>query len=897
MTRKLRILIFMDEIVIADELRFKLQNCGYHVYPYVSSLERALEVLGKKQIDVLLMDIELAAPNTAAEMQKRFDVPVVYVNAHRDGYPLERVEMNESFGYVLRPEDEPSLHYGVEMAVYKHEIDARQRANEVLFSSTLQAINDGVIVTDKKERISFINHSAEIILGISQIEAESKSLGSILRFDEGGRIKKNDLRRIMEDGSELRFETAEICVPRQKRKVPVEGAISAMKDDKGRVTGLVLNFRDLSRPLQAEKALKEAEDLYRSLFEDSRDAIYITSGDGTFIEGNNSALRLFGYDRESWKRLRLRDLFDETNVWKSWQKQIEKLGGLKNYEARLRTRGGRFLDCLLTSSVRTDREGRRIGYHGIIRDITESKASERSLKESEARYRLLAENVTDVIWMMDLDLRFTYITPSVNNIIGYRPDQILGLSLDALLSESSYSDAMDLYTAELEVERQKDRNTDRSRTIEVVLMHRDGTVVWVEATLNFVRDASGHPVGILGVAHNITKRKRLEADREKIQAQLFHSQKMEAVGVLAGGVAHDFNNLLTVIQGNADLAMMKLDEDHVVYNDLAEIMTAVVRAAELTGQLLLFSSKQPMKFVNLDLNRIVEGMMRMLQRLIGEAISIQSDLEPILWNIRADRGSLEQVIMNLAVNAKDAMDEGGKLLLKTRNASIDAVSVAGLPNAIPGKYVCLSVADTGSGMDPDLVNHIFEPFYSTKGPGKGTGLGLSVAYGIVRQHKGWIHVMSEPDAGSVFEVYLPAYFMPAEEKSEKSEVSGIQRGHGERILLVEDSRPVRELARNALESHGYIIVTAANAEEAGKKFKEEKGRFQLILADVVLPDMNGMKLIETLISERPSIRVLMISGYTAAQAQWTSIQERGYRFLQKPFSLPDLLKTIREILD
>ena len=253
--------------------------------------------------------------------------------------------------------------------------------------------------------------------------------------------------------------------------------------------------------------------------------------------------------------------------------------------------------------------------------------------------------------------------------------------------------------------------------------------------------------------------------------------------------------------------------------------------------------------------------------------------------------------MNLAVNAKDAMTEGGNLLLKTRNASIDASSVAGLPNAIPGKYVCLSVADTGSGMDPDVLNHIFEPFFSTKEPGKGTGLGLSVAYGIVRQHQGWIHVMSEPDAGTVFEVYLPAHFSFVEDQSVESTSPSELQGQGERILVIEDSRPVRELTQTALESHGYSVRSASNAQEAMNIYKEVRGRFHLILSDVVLPDMNGLELVNTFISDKPTLRVLMISGYAAARAQWPSIQECGYRFLQKPFSLPDLLMTIRETLD
>ncbi|MEK7850611.1 MAG: ATP-binding protein, partial [Deltaproteobacteria bacterium] len=342
-----------------------------------------------------------------------------------------------------------------------------------------------------------------------------------------------------------------------------------------------------------------------------------------------------------------------------------------------------------------------------------------------------------------------------------------------------------------------------------------------------------HLRAIANILAGIIQKKKAEEELDKMEAQLRQAQKIEAIGQLAGGVAHDFNNLMTVIQGNTDLALMKIGEDEPVYRNLREIGRVTAKAAALTRQLLTFSRRQPVSKEILNINKAVLEMSRMLQRLIGEHISLSTELAPDLWNTEADPGQVEQLMMNLLVNARDAMPNGGKLLIKTENIYVDEVYCRIYGEGRPGKFVQISVEDTGTGMDAETSARIFEPFFTTKGVGKGTGLGLSVVYGIVKGHDGWINVYSEPGNGSNFRIYLPAASGGIEEKGEETKSVEIHGGN-ERILLVEDEKDVRELALLILERQGYKVFVASTFDEAVSIFKEEGEKLDLLLSDMML---------------------------------------------------------------
>ncbi len=369
------------------------------------------------------------------------------------------------------------------------------------------------------------------------------------------------------------------------------------------------------------------------------------------------------------------------------------------------------------------------------------------------------------------------------------------------------------------------------------------------------------------------------------------------MGQLAGGVAHDFNNILQVISGYTEMLLEEFSLDDPRMSDLKEIKKSTLRAAALTHQLLAYGRKQRLRSEVRDLNSLVANMDKMLRRLIGEDMVLVSALAPDLERVKIDSGQTEQVIMNLVVNARDAMPLGGSLTIRTENVVVDDDYCREYSYARPGKFVCLSVEDSGIGMDESIVDRIFEPFFTTKGMAEGTGLGLSVVYGIVKQHDGWINVYSESGQGSSFRIYLPAVSEAPGDEVEKKILSQELRGRGERILMVEDEEPVLEFSARLLDQNGYIVFKAKNSKEALEIFDREKGDFHLVLSDVVLPDESGLHLAEQILMRKPKLKILLCSGYTDARSQWTVIRERGFPFVQKPYETVTFLQAIKEAIE
>ncbi len=394
----------------------------------------------------------------------------------------------------------------------------------------------------------------------------------------------------------------------------------------------------------------------------------------------------------------------------------------------------------------------------------------------------------------------------------------------------------------------------------------------------------------------VEERRRAERALQESEEQLRQAQKMEAVGRLAGGVAHDFNNLLTVIIGNARMLALDLDSDCSAQAEVEQITKAAEGAAGLTRQLLAFSRKQVMQPTTLHLNDVIVDTETMLRRLIGEHIELVTSLSPDLWPVKVDRSQMEQVILNLTVNARDAMPGGGTLILETANAELDDDTALARPEILPGRYVRVTVSDSGTGMDPNTLARIFEPFFSTKGPGKGTGLGLATVYGIVKQSGGYVYVDTEVSRGTTFTVYLPVG-QAAQTATSRSESSQTANGGRETILLVEDKDNVRALALRVLQHYGYNVLEARDAEEALEIFRIHSDSIQLLLTDVVMPGMNGKELADALANTRPATRVLYMSGYTDNEIARCGILDEEIAFIQKPFTPDGLIQKVRDVLD
>ncbi len=523
----------------------------------------------------------------------------------------------------------------------------------------------------------------------------------------------------------------------------------------------------------------------------------------------------------------------------------------------------------------------------LERREAERKRAEDMLGASEERYKTLFEGAAEGILVADIESKqFKYVNPATCRILGYTAEELTRLSL----ADIHPKEALDYVVAEFEAQARG----EKTLSPEIPCLRKDGSVIYTSViTAPAVIDGRKCNIGFFT---DITERKRAEEEREALQDQLRQSQKMEAIGRLAGGIAHDFNNLLTVIKGYSQLSLMELKEGDPLRPNIEEIQKAAERAAGLTRQLLAFSRRQILEMTVLNLNTILRDLDKMLHRIIGEDIELVTLLADDLGTVKADAGQIEQVVMNLAVNARDAMQKGGKLTIETGNVELDS-AYAGKHVAVkPGPYVMLSVSDTGVGMTPEVRNRVFEPFFTTKEKGKGTGLGLSTVYGIVKQSGGNIWVYSEFGKGTAFKIYLPRVDEPPEEAGEKVVQKEIA-GRGETILVVEDEEKVRQLTVQILTKNGYTVLEASHGDEASHICEQHKGPIHLMVMDVVMPGMTGRELAKSLEPHHPEMKVLYMSGYTDNAIVHHGILEKGLSFLQKPFTLEGLLRKMREVLD
>jgi two-component system, cell cycle sensor histidine kinase and response regulator CckA len=518
-----------------------------------------------------------------------------------------------------------------------------------------------------------------------------------------------------------------------------------------------------------------------------------------------------------------------------------------------------------------------------VAQLIERRRTETALRKAEERYRSIFENALEGIFQSTPDGRFTSVNPALVQLLGFESSEEL-IAHQLMMGRQFFVDP----SCQKELEGLLTRH-GAVVGFKCEVYRKDLSKIWTVQNVRAVRDERGTMLHYDGSIEDITDRKTLEE-------QLLQSQKMEAIGQLAGGIAHDFNNLLTAINGYSELALQELRAEDPLWRDINEIRKAGERAASLTRQLLAFSRKQVLQPEVLDLNSVVSEMERMLRRLIGEDVELRTVLRPLLGNIKADPGQIEQVIMNLAVNARDAMPAGGTLTIETQGVDLDEEYSMQHVVVKSGHYIMLGVSDTGSGMDEKTQKRIFEPFFTTKGTGKGTGLGLSTVYGIVKQSGGNIWVYSELGRGTTFKIYLPRIDESAPEYKRRIEEGEYFRGT-ETILLAEDEEMLRKLAREVLERQGYQVLEASNGGSALMTCETYQGPIHLLISDIIMPEMGGSELASRIGQLRPELKVLYISGYTDDTIAHHGILNLEIAFLQKPFTPHELARKVREVLD
>jgi PAS domain S-box-containing protein len=612
---------------------------------------------------------------------------------------------------------------------------------------------------------------------------------------------------------------------------------------------------------------------FRTLVEHSADVLWVLDREGVVRHVTPSLSRILGYrpqdvvGRRPWDLMDAADATEASQVFQAVSGSVEPVTSAHRF--RHVDGGTRMLECTARNLLDDPHVGAVVvSSH----DVTDQRLAEEALRASEARLRTAVHSTPIVLYTLDREGRFTSSDGKGLERLGLTPGEVVGRS------------AYEMYAAIPELQD----NVRRALAGETVRYMAVFGQLQYDTTYAPLRDARGEIIGIIGASFDVT-------DQKKLEEQFLQAQKMEAVGRLAGGVAHDFNNLITAILGYADLVQESFDPQDPRRDDVAQIARAGQRAADLTRQLLTFARRQASAARMIDLNELVSHLGRLLARLIGDNILLGTQLAADLWPVLADAAQIEQVVLNLAVNARDAMPRGGRLAIRTANVDVRDEATGLDVGLAPGEYVLLTVTDTGVGMDEATLEHLFEPFYTTKEPGRGTGLGLATCYGIVKQARGHIAASSVPGQGSTFYVWLPRATGEIDRR-EPSEAERRIRPGTETILLVEDEPLVRDLAERSLRQLGYRVLVAPSGTRAVDLTRGYAGDIHLLISDLVMPRMSGQQLAAELRAMRPGLRVVYISGYTEETTP-AQLQAEGAVLLWKPFTRDQLGRTVREILD
>jgi two-component system, cell cycle sensor histidine kinase and response regulator CckA len=751
------------------------------------------------------------------------------------------------------------------------------RASEVRYRRMFEAARDGMLILDAiTGDITAVNPFLAELLGYSRHEILGKKLWELGPFQDikRGKIKFKELQ----DQEYIRYDDLPLETS-DGRAIDVEFVSTMYVSDDQKV--IQCNIRDITERKLIERARRTSDERYLVLFQYAPDGILIADRDSRYVDANPAMCRMLGYSREELIGLHATDIVAPFEV-KHIEPALAQIISTAEYhgEWQFRRKDGSMFAAKVIATAIPD--GNLVA---MIRDVTDRHDADTVLARTEGRMRFALQNAHIGIWDMDYVTGVLQWSDILEQQYGLQPGTFGG-TFDAFIAcihpddRASVIETVQAATA-----------TGSDFTVLHRAIRPDGKVRWLSGAGRTFLDERGHPLRAVGISQDVTERHALEA-------QFQQAQKLEAIGRLAGGIAHDFNNLLTVILGFCELLLVGVESDDPRGFDIAEIQKAAMRAAGLTNQLLAFSRNQIIEPTVLDLNAILGDMRPMLARLIREDVKILFALQPRLGCVKADRGQVEQVVLNLVVNAQDAMPNGGTLTIETAGIDLDEHYTAIHADVRPGEYVVLTVTDSGVGMTAEVLQHLFEPFYTTKGPGKGTGLGLATVHGIAARNGGSVNVYSEIGRGSSFKVYFPRIGelgAPVEAPAPQPPSTRAHAG-GETVLVVEDASGLRDLTKRILTAQGYTVVAAANAAEAMQLF-DETPSIGVLLTDVVMPGLSGPELTQELTARRPGLKVIYMSGYTDESIVQHGVLQPGLAFLHKPFTAGALRRKIREVLD
>jgi PAS domain S-box-containing protein len=829
--------------------------------------------------------------------QLRQKLPNTYVEFPFLGKTGEIIWFGQNSTIVIEGNKIVGFHIIARDVTERKQAEEALRESEERYRILVETSPDAITLLDLNLNIIMANQPALKLYGHeSAEEIKGKNGLDYLVLEERGRALE-DMGQILETGSMGPIEY--MLVKKDGSPFPAELKASLVLDSQRKPGGIILVSRDITERKNAEEALRQSEERFRELFDDAPVGYFEYDVQGNITNVNRTEFEMLGYTPEEmigqppWKFI----VEEEQAHHAMMAKLAGKMPPGKGFERTYRRKDGSTFPALCENRLLRNAEGEITGIRGTIQDITERKRAEEALHASEAQLSNALKIAYLGHWEYDVASDLFTFSDHFYSIFRTTAEREGGYTMPSAQYAQRFVHPDDRSVVGVETQKALETTDPHfSRQLEHRMIYADGEVGYIAVRFFIVKDDHGRTVKTYGVNQDITERKRTEQEMASLQDQLRQSQKMEAIGQLAGGVAHDFNNILTVIKGYSQLSLTEMKEEDPFRENIEEIKKSADLAANLTRQLLAFSRRQIMEMKILDLNDLIKNLDKMLRRVIGEDIELVTLLTEDLGRVNADPGQIEQVIMNLAVNARDAMSKGGKLTIETADVELDEEYTRAHIAVKPGAYVMLSVSDSGMGMTQEVRDRVFEPFFTMKEKGKGTGLGLSTVYGIVKQSGGNIWVYSEPGKGTTFKVYLPRVDEPLGEIKEKVVEEELPRG-SETILIVEDGEDVLKLAGRILNRQGYTVLETTNGSEALRICKEEKQPIHLILTDVVMPQMSGRELIERCREVRQDFKAIYMSGYTDNTITHHGILEKGMNYIQKPFTIEILTRKVRQVLD
>ena len=947
-----RILVVEDEAIVARDIVRQLERFGHHVVADTARGEEAVELAAKLLPDMVLMDIQLAGwmdgIDAAQAIRRNSSVPVVFLTAFATNNVLQRAKQASPFGYLVKPFDPQQLETVIEIALHQHEVESRLRESREELATILRTATDAFFLADAQGRLLDVNDAACRLLGYTREELLALTVDGIELNDTPGQVAET-IAGVFRTGS-ARFER---CMRRKDGTlVEVELSVNSLPVGESRVMAFARDIsarkradeeRDatvrllklINKPNALDALMREVSILLRDWSGCTAVGIRLAEGDDfPYFETRGFPPDFVALERHLCERTRdgqvvrdaagnpaldcmcgniIRGRFDATkpfftahgSFWSNCTTQLLASTTDADRQARTRNRcngegyesvalvplrvGETTYGLLQFNDKRKDRfTPERIALLERLGDSLAIAISQRqdqaARQASEERFRCLLESTTDYSYAVehrDGQQVQTRHGGGCEKVTGYTAEEFASrplLWLDMVVPEDR--------PAVLAFADRIDRG-ETPPPIEHRIVHKNGTIRWVRNTVVSRPALSGHGFMHDGLISDITDRKRLES-------QLRQAQKMEAMGQLAGGVAHDFNNILATMLMELGLLREEPGLSQDIRSGLHDLETSVGRATGLTRQILAFSRRQLMQMKPLRMGVLVADLHKMLGRMLGETIQVELHASPENSSIKGDGGMIEQVVMNLCVNARDAMPAGGRIDLRVDHVILGESDIHGNPEARTGHFVRLSVSDTGCGMNEQVRQHLFEPFFTTKETGKGTGLGLSTVYGIVKQHDGWIEVESQEGKGSTFRVLIPALLVEAIAGGSDA-ASAPARGKGETLLLVEDDASLRLALGSILRRFGYLVLDASNGDEARLQWQAQGGAIALLITDMVMPgNTTGLELIESLRKDKPDLHAIICSGYLGIQSVPALA---GIDVLAKPFETAVLLRTVRRCLD